>query len=70
MYTNRMFGTAKCVFSIELSSFQGVLIREVPHTCMLKVAKLQVCMSVSCMLHTFLMYRHRSEIPRNVNETF
>ena len=25
MYTNRVFGTAKCVLFIEVSSFQGVL---------------------------------------------
>ena len=30
MYTNRVFGTAKCVLFIEVSSFQGILIREVP----------------------------------------
>ena len=29
MYTNRVFGTAKCVLFIEVSSFQGVLIIEV-----------------------------------------
>ena len=30
MYTDRVFGTAKCVLFIEVSLFQGVLIREVP----------------------------------------
>ena len=30
MYTNRVVGTAKCVLFIEVSSFQGVLIRGVP----------------------------------------
>ena len=30
MYTNMAFGTAKSVLFIEVSSFQGVLIREVP----------------------------------------
>ena len=29
MHTNRVFGTVKCVLYIEVSSFQGVLIREV-----------------------------------------
>ena len=29
MYTNRVFGIANCVLLIEVSSFQGVLIREV-----------------------------------------
>ena len=29
MYTNRVFRTAKCVLFIEVSSFQGVLIRGV-----------------------------------------
>ena len=27
MYTNRVFGTAKCVLFIEVSSFHGVLIK-------------------------------------------
>ena len=30
MNTGRVFGTAICVLFIEVSSFQGVLIREVP----------------------------------------
>ena len=30
MYSNRAFGTAKCILFIEMSSFQGVLVREVP----------------------------------------
>ena len=30
MNTGRVFGTAKCVLFIEVSAFQGVLIREVP----------------------------------------
>ena len=28
MYTDKVFGTAKCILFIEVSSFQGVLIRE------------------------------------------
>ena len=30
MHTNRVFEAVKCVLFIEVSSFQGVLIREVP----------------------------------------
>ena len=31
MYTNRVFGTVKCVLFIEVSSFQGVLIKGFRH---------------------------------------
>ena len=30
MYANRVFGTTECVLFIKVSSFQGVLTREVP----------------------------------------
>ena len=30
IYTNRVFGIAKCVLFIEVSSFQGVLIKWAP----------------------------------------
>ena len=30
VYTDGMFGTAKCVLVIEMSSIQGILLREVP----------------------------------------
>ena len=32
MYTNRVFGTAKCVLFIEVSSFQGIPIQRLDPT--------------------------------------
>ena len=49
LYTNREFGTAKCVLFIEVSSFQGVQIRGVSYTC-------------TCSVYTVYVYSVQNKV--------
>ena len=43
MYTNRLLGKAQCVLLIEVSSFQGVLIRGVPPCTIISRSYMYIC---------------------------
>ena len=66
MYTNRVFGTAKCVLFIEVSSFQGVLIREIPLYIIMHIENqnlknlLVLCVEVVCIFLNYVFCRCES----------